>query len=63
MPMTTQELAASIQKGIFKPHIYLTNVCLSYFQNMGGFVARKVFPIVHVLGPLLRVRQGRPGAG
>ena len=48
MPMTTQELAASIQKGIFKPHIYLTNVCLSYFQNMGGFVARKVFPIVPV---------------
>jgi len=48
MPMTTQELAASIQKGIFKPHIYLTNVCLSYFQNMSGFVARKVFPIVPV---------------
>lgn len=48
MPMTTQELAASIQKGVFKPHIYLTNVCLSYFQNMAGFVARKVFPVVPV---------------
>ena len=48
MPMTTQELAASIQKGIFKPHIYLTNVCLSYFQSMSGFVARRVFPIVPV---------------
>ena len=48
MPMTTQELAASIQKGIFKPHIYLTNVCLSYFQSMSGFVARRMFPIVPV---------------
>lgn len=48
MPMTTQEVAAAVQKGIFKPHIYLTNVCLSYFQNMSGFVARKVFPIVPV---------------
>jgi len=48
MALTTQELAASIQKGAFKPHIYLTNVCLSYFQNMAGFVARRVFPIVPV---------------
>ena len=48
MALTTQELAASIQKGVFKPHLYLTNICLSYFQNMAGFVARKVFPIVPV---------------
>ena len=48
MALTTQELAASIQKGAFKPHLYLTNICLSYFQNMEGFVARKVFPIVPV---------------
>lgn len=48
MGLTTQELVVNIQKGIFKPHIYLTNVCLSYFQNLSGFVARKVFPIVPV---------------
>lgn len=48
MPLSANELAAQIQKGVFKPHIYLTNVCLSYFQNMGGFVARRVFPIVPV---------------
>lgn len=48
MPMTTQDVAASIQKGAFRPHMYLTNVCLAYFQNMAGFVARKVFPIVPV---------------
>ncbi len=48
MGLTTQELAVNIQKGIFKPHIYLTNVCLSYFQNLSGFVARKVFPIIPV---------------
>ncbi len=48
MALTTQELAASIQKGAFKPHIYLTNVCLAYFQSLTGFVARRVFPIVPV---------------
>ena len=48
MKLTPNELAASIQKGVFKPHIYLTNVCLAYFQNQDGFVARKVFPIVPV---------------
>jgi len=48
MALTTQEIAVSIQKGVFRPHIYLTNVCLSYFQSMTGFVARRVFPIVPV---------------
>jgi len=46
--MTTEELKANIQKGTFKPHLYLTNLCLAYFQNADGFVARKVFPIVPV---------------
>lgn len=46
--MKTTDIAASIQKGVFKPHIYLTNVCLAYFQKQDGFVARKVFPIVPV---------------
>lgn len=48
MAITIQKLSSQIQKGIFRPHIYLTNVCLSYFQNTAGFVARKVFPIVPV---------------
>ena len=48
MELTATDVAASIQKGVFKPHIYLTNVCLSYFQNAAGYVARKVFPIVPV---------------
>lgn len=48
MGITANELAADIQKGVFKPHLYLTNLCLSYFQNQNGFVARRVFPIVPV---------------
>ena len=48
MGITANELAAQIQKGVFKPHLYLTNLCLSYFQNQSGFVARRVFPIVPV---------------
>lgn len=46
--LTTKELTVEIQKGVFKPHIYLTNICLSYFQSAAGFVAQKVFPIVPV---------------
>lgn len=48
MALNTIELAAEIQKGVFKPHIYLTNLCMSYFQRADGFVARKVFPLVPV---------------
>ena len=48
MGMTTEQLTAEIQKGVFKPHLYLTNVCLAYFQSMAWFVAKKVFPIVPV---------------
>ena len=48
MALTANELAADIRKGVFKPHLYLTNVCLSYFQRLDGFVARRVFPIVPV---------------
>ena len=48
MGITANELAAQIQKGVFKPHIYLTNICLAYFQKQEGFVARRVFPIVPV---------------
>ena len=42
------EIAEAIQKGIFKPHIYLTNLCLAYFQSARGYVSRRVFPLVPV---------------
>lgn len=48
MALTPNELAVEIQKGVFKPHIYLTNLCISHFQNAEGFVAKRVFPIVPV---------------
>jgi hypothetical protein len=38
----------NIAKGVFKPHIYLTNLALAFFQNAEGFVSRKMFPVVPV---------------
>lgn len=46
--MTPEQVRASIAKGTFKPHLYLTNLCLGYFQNMRGYVATRVFPTVPV---------------
>ena len=46
--LTTNEIAANIQKGNFKPHIYLTNLCLAFFQSARGFVSTRVFPTVPV---------------
>ncbi len=48
MAINTANIAANIQKGAFKPHLYLTNMCLAYFQQAAGFVAKKVFPILPV---------------
>ncbi|MFP3153125.1 hypothetical protein LQZ18_01580 [Lachnospiraceae bacterium ZAX-1] len=48
MPITTADISAKIQKGVFNPHIYLTNLCLSYFQAERGYVSRRVFPLVPV---------------
>ncbi len=47
--MTPEEIRQSIAKGTFKPHLYLTNLCLSYFQAARGFVSTKVFPTVPVV--------------
>jgi len=46
--LTTEQIAVNIKKAVFKPHIYLTNLCLAYFQNQGGFVATRMFPLVPV---------------
>jgi len=46
--LTPEAIVASIAKGIFKPHIYLTNLSLAYFQAAAGFISQKLFPIVPV---------------
>jgi len=46
--ITTKGLAAAIAKGNFKPHIYLTNLALAYFQAPGNYVSKRIFPIVPV---------------
>ncbi len=46
--LTTDNVKQSIQKGVFKPHIYLSNLALAYFQSARGYVSKKVFPMVPV---------------
>ena len=46
--MTPEVISESISKGLFKPHLYLTNLCLSYFQSERGFVSKRIFPTVPV---------------
>ena len=46
--LTPELIAENIRKGVFKPHIYLTNLALAYFQKPGHFVSRTMFPIVPV---------------
>ena len=48
MVLSPEKISENIAKGNFKPHIYLTNLCLSYFQSARGFVSKKVFPLVPV---------------
>lgn len=48
MQLTTNAISANIKKGAFKPHSYLSNVCLSHFQSATGFVSGKMFPTVPV---------------
>jgi hypothetical protein len=47
-PLTPEQIRANIAKGIFQPHIYLTNLCLAYFQEAAGYISRRLFPIVPV---------------
>ena len=46
--LTPEQIMANIKKGVFKPHIYLTNLALAFFQTPGNFVAHRIFPIVPV---------------
>jgi hypothetical protein len=46
--LTPEQVAADIRKGVFRPHIYLTNLALAFFQNPGSFVSKRMFPIVPV---------------
>jgi hypothetical protein len=46
--LTPQAVAANIAKGVFKPHIYLTNLSLAYFQESAGYISKKMFPVVPV---------------
>jgi hypothetical protein len=48
MKLAPEQIAANITKGVFRPHIYLTNLALAYFQLPGHFVSRTMFPIVPV---------------
>lgn len=42
------QLTYEIQKGSFKPHIYLTNMSMAYFQDASRYVAKSIFPICPV---------------
>ena len=46
--ITPESVAERIAKGVFKPHIYLTNLALAFFQAPGVFVSRRMFPLVPV---------------
>ncbi len=48
MSLTANSILASIHKGAFNPHQYLSNVCLAHYQNKEGFVSGKIFPTVPV---------------
>ena len=46
--MTPEKLQYEIAKGTFKPHIYLTNLSMAYFQEASRYVAKSIFPICPV---------------
>jgi hypothetical protein len=48
MKLAPEQIAHNIAKGVFRPHIYLTNLALAYFQIPSHFVSRRLFPIVPV---------------
>lgn len=48
MSVSASKIASQIRKGAFNPHQYLSNLCLSHFQNGEGFVSSKMFPTVPV---------------
>lgn len=46
--MTPERIQYEIQKGSFKPNIYLTNMSMAYFQDASRYVAKAIFPICPV---------------
>ena len=46
--ITPESLMYDIQKGSFKPNIYLTNLAMAYFQDASRYVAKSIFPICPV---------------
>ncbi len=46
--MNTKDISAKIQKGAFRPHSYLSNVAMQFFQDSSKFVSGKIFPHVPV---------------
>ena len=46
--MTNEQLQYAIAKGTFKPHIYLTNLSMAYFQEASRYVAKSIFPVCPV---------------
>lgn len=48
MSMNPAQLQYEIQKGSFKPNIYLTNMSMAYFQDASRYVAKNIFPICPV---------------
>ena len=48
MQLTPAEIQYRIQKGSFKPNIYLTNLSMAYFQQPSRYVAKDIFPVVPV---------------
>lgn len=46
--MTPEKIQYQIQKGTFKPNIYLTNLSMAYFQQASRYVAKSIFPICPV---------------
>lgn len=43
-----EQMAYAIQKGSFKPNVYLTNLSMAYFQEASRYVAKSIFPICPV---------------
>ena len=46
--ITPETIMHEIQKGAFKPNIYLTNLSMAYFQSQDKYVAKSLFPILPV---------------
>lgn len=48
MGKNPEVLRHEIQKGAFKPNLYLTNLSMAYFQDASRYVAKNIFPICPV---------------